>query len=284
MAKHKDKIDLIKETHPDLIINELRFIESGFHSLAIVVNGQFVFRFPLSREFFDEYVKENKILHIIRPYISAKIPQTTLYNKNGMIFTKHVLIDGIQFSKTKTLTPTQKNKLAEQIAQFLVQLHGIRSDKIDRTPFKIWEYIIYSDMDETLLHLPATFHEDFKKTVDLFYEQENTLQNSNQVVSHNDFNENNFLIDKAGTLQGVIDFGDAGKRDFSAEFAPLMKFDMDFTLNIVTRYEQLSNRKVNLMYAFLMQKIKCYAGMLELPEKQDIYKRWLEYLQTSFDM
>ena len=61
------------------------------------------------------------------------------------------------------------------------------------------------------------------------------LNKNNIVFCHNDLNENNILIDvETKRLIGIIDFWNAVKRDFSSDFASLLKYDYDLTSNIIT--------------------------------------------------
>ena len=61
------------------------------------------------------------------------------------------------------------------------------------------------------------------------------LNKNNIALCHNDLNENNILIDvETKRLIGIIDFGNAVKRDFSSDFASLLKYDYDLTSNIIT--------------------------------------------------
>lgn len=283
----EDKLKLIEKTNPELRVQKVDFIESGFHSLAIIINDDYVFRFPLEKEFFGEYKNENKLLKIINKNISTKIPSLKLYDINGEIFTKHKLIKGEQYTEIgKSLTENEKIKLAKELSKFVMELHKIKTNEIEISQFSISEYI-NSDNINILHNYLKDRIKEFDEVLENFENESQKLKNEDIVVCHNDLNENNILINaKTKKLAGIIDFGNAVKRDFSSEFASLLKHDFAFTLKLINEYEKLADREVNLNYAILLQKIRCYGGMaagLVSGKNQSVERseRWLKVLNDT---
>ena len=142
------KLRLIEKSNPNLKFQKVDFIESGFHSLAVVVNDDYIFRFPLAKEFFDEYKNEDKLLKIVEKTISAKIPSLELYNIDGEVFSKHKLIKGEQYTDIgKNLTEYEKNELAKELAKFVAELHSIESNAVEFAQFAISDYINSNNID-----------------------------------------------------------------------------------------------------------------------------------------
>ena len=280
-------IQLIKKSNPDLIIKDLKFIKSGFHSLGVLVNDSFIFRFPLEKEFFEEYIKEQKLLNVIHNKISTKLPILTLYSIDGEIFTKHKLIKGEQYSSIgQNLNKKEKDILADDLAKFLAELHNIKTNIIEISQFSPNDYEILEHKYILYNYLKNNENIDqFNNVLHDFEIESKKLSKNNIVLCHNDLNENNILIDtETKRLAGIIDFGNAVKRDFSSDFASLLKYDYDLTLNIINKYQKLTNRIVNLKYVTLIQKIRCYGGILwAILENNDnskikIYQDWLKRL------
>ena len=287
MVNDQEAIELIKKSNPDLIIKNINFIRSGFHSLAILINNNYIFRFPLKRDFFSEYIKEEKLLRSIYDEISTQIPLLTLYKINEEIFTRHLFIKGEQYNIIiNNLNNYNKKRIAKDIAKFMSELHSIQINNIETLQFSLNEYNILEY--KSILYNYLQNDENIKKFNDIINEfniESNRIGDKDIVLCHNDLNENNILINKnTKRLSGIIDFGNAVKRNFNVEFSPLLKYDFDLVLNIVDEYQKLTGRKVNLKYAILVQKIRCYGAILwSIIEKKEYkiptYEKWLEKLE-----
>ena len=270
----------INKTHPELTISKKEIIESGFHSTAIIINNTLVFRFPLKKEFYDEYIHEVSLLKKIRKHISVPIPDLKLHQTDDFVFTEHTLIEGTQYSQLKSpLSKQEKEQLADDLALFLKELHNCPTD-LPICQFSAEEYGI---SEETIKRTRALSNEEKTNLLNILRTFETyDLKEYNIVLSHTDLNENNFLL-KENRLVGVIDFGNACRRDLSSEFATLMKWDFDLVQRIAVKYEEMTGKSVDLSYALLLQKIRCYGGILESEENGQSptrYRRWLERLKN----
>ncbi len=285
-GKYHDKIDLIRQANPDLEILKTEFIESGCHSLAIVINDKYIFRFPLKKEFFEKYINEEKLLKILNGKISTQIPFLTVYNIDGEVFTKHRIIDGEQYTNIgNELTEEEKLNLAKEIAVFISELHSVKSNEIEIQQFTADDYFIDHKYIKTLCDYlnDKTEIEKLNGVLEEFKIESQKLKDEDIVICHNDLNENNILVNrKTKKLAGIIDFGNSIKRDFSSEFSSLLKYDFLFMLQIIKEYEKITGKKVNLNYAILLQKIRCYGGMADGLADNDNQrlKRAEEWLQT----
>ena len=284
--KHKDKFALINKFLPNLKIKESKIIESGSHSLAIIVNNDLVFRFPLKKEFNDEYITEKIILDEIRSFISTKIPNLTIYEDKDQIFTLHKIIKGEQYSNLKNIN---KDKVAEGVAKFLAELHSIKTDKIKTEEFSLEDYQIEGNNIEIINKYLKDKNkiEEFNKTIEAFKKESKNLRIEDQVICHDDVNENNILINERGELEGIIDFGNSIKRNYNVDFTALLKWDYELITKIIKKYEEITKRKVNLKYAILVQKIKCYGGIIYCLNENDeknikMFEEWLDYIKNNY--
>ncbi|MFV0626555.1 MAG: aminoglycoside phosphotransferase family protein [Alphaproteobacteria bacterium] len=280
---HKDKLELIKKAQPNLDIKTAEFIESGFHSLAIIINNEWVFRFPLSPDFYQEYIQEEKVLNCIHSQVETKVPLLKLHQIGGVMFTQHKMILGTQYTfASSQMNKEEKEELASELANFLVQMHH---SKID---IPIGQTILeeYPCLEKTQRFTEIFSSEEIKKLQHLlkqYKEYERNLNPKDIVLCHTDLNENNFII-KNRKLEGVIDFGNACLCDSSFDFAPLLKHDFALVQRIAAYYEQISGRKVNLEYAEVIQKLRCYGGILNNyndSKRVARYNRWLKYIEEN---
>lgn len=270
----------INKIHPNLNISKKEIIESGFHSTAVIINDELVFRFPLKKEFYDEYIHEFNLLKKIRKHISVPIPDLKLHQTDDFVFTEHTLIEGTQYSQLKSpLSKQEKEQLADDLALFLKELHNCPTD-LPICQFSAEEYGVC----DKKIKYTNLLSDDEKQELLLTIKEFNSYdyKEDRVVLSHTDLNENNFLL-KENRLVGVIDFGNACRRDLSSEFATLMKWDFDLVQKIAFRYEEITGKYVDLAYALRLQKIRCYGGILETEENGQSparYRRWLERLKN----
>lgn len=285
--KYVDYCKLLQHVFPNLTIQNTKWIDLGDHSLAVIVNEEWIFRFPRQNIFYEEYRREKVILEQIRKTVTTPVPEIALFETKNILFSKHKLLPGEQYSSVSSkLSDITKEKLAEKLAQFLTELHAISPKDIpldwkEDTPDWVEEVLVQKALLFPLL--TRAQQTKFEKVLTDFEVEKKESQKELFVLCHNDLNENNFLIHE-NHLSGVIDFGNATIRPFSVEFASLMKYDFILTQKIARIYEQRTNRKVNLRYALLIQKLRCYCGILEHqqePKKIMRYFRWLETLETK---
>lgn len=258
-------------------INHIKVIESGFHSVAYIVNHQFVFRFPRLEDFYQEYKNEYVILNCLSPHVDVSIPKLKIHQFENVLFTEHAYIKGFQYSQlSMPLNETNKDILANDLAMFLKQLHEVSLPEI---PYLPTEHqfneamvqkcsVLTTEEKRKCLHLLNCFQECF-------------LSEKDVVLCHTDLNENNFLLDN-NKLVGVIDFGNACRRNFSTEFSTLLKYDYDLVMRIAKHYQALTGRKIDMAYALLFQKIRCFDGIIENATHIDNvnrYRRWLNKIE-----
>ena len=76
MKKNVSKEELtaiIMEDFPDLIIKKVDNIETGTENIVLSVNDEFIFRFSIDIK--DNFIKEEKVLNVLKGKLSFKIPE-----------------------------------------------------------------------------------------------------------------------------------------------------------------------------------------------------------------
>lgn len=289
-----EKLEIIQEYFPSLRINNYEIIESGSHSLAIIINQDLVFRFPLKAEFNAEYEYENYVLKNIRPFISTKLPDIKIYKKANFLFSMHKIIKGTQYSqylKEVNILPSEfQENLADEIALFIKELHSIKLNKNFKKALPLLQdYKICENLEilKECLNEPREI-EDLNRTLEIFAIEDSKLKAKDDVILHDDINENNILVGEFGNLAGIIDFGNSVVGNYNRDFAALLKYDFALTMKIMQKYENLTSRKINLTYVQAVQKIKIYGGIIEtLMAKPvdyanlELLKNWLKYISKN---
>ena len=171
-----------------------------------------------------------------------------------------------------------KDILAYDLAVFLSQLHNVNISHIPYLPDE------YQFNEEMVQNCSVLTNEEKTKCLSLLDTyQQYSLSEQDVVLCHTDLNENNFLLD-SNKLVGVIDFGNACQRSVSTEFSTLLKYDYNLTFRIVKYYQHLTGRKIDMVYAALFQKMRCFDGIIENQDnKSQIkrYRQWINVVETA---
>lgn len=274
----EQNINLIQKVISEPIC-QVEVIENGFHSIAYIINNKFVFRFPRSQEFYQEYKNETLILEQLKPFVSVQIPSLKIHQEKDVLFTEHAYIAGIQYSQlSQPLCEHDKDTLAHDLAVFLSQIHNVRLSNIPYLPDE------HQFNEEMVQNSPVLTNEEKTKCLILLdsYRQY-SFSEQDVVLCHTDLNENNFLLNN-NKLVGIIDFGNACQRNVSTEFSTLLKYDYDLTFRIVKYYQSLTGRKIDMMYAVLFQKLRCFDGIIENQNNVNQinrYRRWIRMVETA---
>jgi len=261
--EYLEKFILINKFLPEININNYKIIKSGFASLAIIINNEIVIRFAINKNFGNNYLKEKQIIDKIRPFITAKLPNLIIYHDKENLISVHKIINGIQYTELNDVQRDLiRDSLAKELANFLYELHSIKPDNSEYNKRSIIEdYQINKNYDLILNYLKDKYRiKDFEKSIDIV-KNFKSLEND-YVICHNDFNENNILIDfENKRLAGIIDFGESLTCNFNNDFTALTKCDFDLVKKIIDNYEKLAKRLVNISYIISLQKLKSYANI-----------------------
>lgn len=273
----------IRRFFPDLPIHSYEWIHSGFHSVALILNSEWVFRFPLKPEFYNEYRQEKLVLKHLYPSVSYRVPQIELFETEKGLFSRHLFLSGTQYTfASKELTFFDKEQIAFELADFLVQMHSIPCTDLNLETGD-WSGEVCTQSDCLKAVLCENQMTKFYQVIADFQLEAEKLKSQECVLCHTDLNENNFLIQNK-KLSGIIDFGNTSKQPRSADFASLLKYDFAFILKVAQAYQKISGIDISLKYALLIQKLRCYGGIAENPKDEKRFARyngWLMALEAN---
>lgn len=259
-----EKIKNASELLPDLKIVSCKLLNTGANSEAFLINNEFIFRFPLKKEAREDYIFEKKILDVVNSHIkSTKTPKIEIFSNDKIFFSKHKIIEGIDFYKSK-LDSFSKENVAKQVAKFYFELHSINIEEVDflkKRRFNLENYDMADESGKLRDILGNDFDDDFKEKMSFLYEIHNNFDASENVLCHRDLHEENIIIND-NSLSGIIDFGNSLIANRNIDFATILEYDVEFGLLVLKEYEKLSNIKLNLKYIFYLQKVICYNNLL----------------------
>jgi aminoglycoside 2''-phosphotransferase len=121
LAAYLEKIQCYE---PDLIVNNARINEEGLVNDVVIVNGEFVFRFPKHDWAIAHLKEEAKCLALARQFVDMPLPQWTIFDERCISYR---WISGVALQRFHILLAETyvQETLAEQLGVFLHQLHTI---------------------------------------------------------------------------------------------------------------------------------------------------------------
>jgi aminoglycoside 2''-phosphotransferase len=251
-------LSLISEHLPKLFFHHVEQVSGQFHDV-LVVNHEWIFRFPRYREGVSQMIAEAQLLDTLQGQLPLAVPRMVVKNFEpavpGLAFTGYRRIPGepIHPEEIQHLTGAGRESLAGQLAKFLQALHkipltelpqsfletqrGDGSTKLVSDQREDWE-ALYSEVRKKLFQ---AMREDARRSVKEHFEA--YLDDSSQqaffpCLRHGDFGGDNILWDPAwGQACGVIDFSFCGVGDPAFDLASVSTLGEDLFSRIASRYE-----------------------------------------------
>ena len=241
--------ELLTTAFPHLdSIQPLRALGDGFSSIAVETAGGIVFRIPKNKDAGQRFAKEARILPQLNQLLSISIPnpQVHIAKAEGLPF------GAIGYPKLvgqplvwELVANANLSLLAEQIANFLIELHGLVPTAIEGLPTSspedqqtqystLWNAVKTSleyDLSTTeYLHIVAWW-EHFLSNEKLF--------EGERAVIHGDLWYENLLGDEGlKRLVGVLDWENMAINDPALDFVPQFYLGDDFAQNVMAHYKQ----------------------------------------------
>jgi aminoglycoside 2''-phosphotransferase len=221
--------DQIQRVMPDLEINSLELHQEGLVNDVLIVNDEWVIRFTRTAWGRELMATEACLLRYLQHQVSLSVPSPVTY-ADGVLVYPHLSGDTFLRETWAAADETQQQALADQLGQFLRELHGTPTTDLDwdlphtlapvtrETWLDIHERIIdlvyplllshqvdwVEDLFEPALHAPDFFDFD-------------------PVLIHGDLVPYHILYSsQKGCLRAVIDFGVAGLGDPATDLGSLI--------------------------------------------------------------
>ncbi len=249
---------------PTLQIDDLRLNSEGMANTVVIVNNELCFRFPKtdSARRLQDY--EVKLLEVVRRYVTLAVPTVELHTDEFAMY-RYLPGRPLYRHELLRLSPALQAGYAEQLANFLQQLHSIPLHELPAAP---WAAPTTS-RQQRYLHMKAEIEQtlfgllwaDQRAWInDLFAPLEQGALNVDDYASaciHADLAAYHILHQpSAYELSGVLDFGTAGVGDPASDFALLINVYGEQWLQRIGRFYPLPQD--------LLERARFLAGYLEL--------------------
>lgn len=205
----------------------------GWDNVVWRVNGRFAFRFPRRQMGADCLQTELTLLPTLAPLLPLPVAAPMLLGQPGAgypwSFAGYPLLPG-QMAYRAQLPDAERNALAAPLAHFLQTLHAFplaQARALGAPPDKLGRF----DMGMRVPQLQQLLQERVAQGVLPSLEpwlgvvrRGETAVSTQQTLVHGDLNVRNFLLDEAGQISGVIDWGDLHIGNPAADFALVCSF------------------------------------------------------------
>jgi aminoglycoside 2''-phosphotransferase len=254
----------IRVLYPDLSISSLHVDSDGLINNVYIVNNEFVFRFAKNEAAQQSLAVEIKVLDLARNYLDMPIP---FFEHREHDFVVYRMIPGEPLYRHNILRldETIQDRLAEQLATFLRQLHAIPINEFkayaipqsDPAQNLVRCKHLYQDVELELFPYLMTIAKDWIKQL---FEPALTGRLSLDflpALTHNDLAPYHILYDKSEQrLTGVIDFGTASINDPACDFGLILNaYGESFLRRMIHFYPEIDTA---------LDRARFYAGALEL--------------------
>lgn len=220
----------IRRLAPDVSVESLSVNRDGLLNDVVIVNGELVFRFPKHEYAFRHLKDEVRILRLLRNYITLDIP-APLYESDECLAYRLIPGEALRRDVLMRLPEDERQAVADQLAQFLKELHGVpvgkaadfvvpRADALMKYEGWVSAYARIRDKVFPLLmpHVREWVREHFESHLAdrRNFEYELKMVDTDLPPYHIMFDRLNKRIN------GIIDFGSAGLGDPAIDFGVII--------------------------------------------------------------
>lgn len=218
-------LERIRHLLPDLPITQVDVNNEGLVNDVVILNHEIIVRFPKADWAKAALKQETAILDLVRQHVEMPVPH---FNPRGEDFVMYRMIPGEPLHRHDILrmSEDEQSHIAQQLAAFLRQLHTIPVDEVQRHGIGASEaqrtstawLKLYEDVQRELfpLMMKSTqewVHHQFEPLL----RDRTWIEEYQPALIHADLAQYH-ILQTAGKINGVIDFGVGGLGDPAIDF------------------------------------------------------------------
>jgi len=220
----------IRELCPDLIIEDVRLNRDGLLNDVVVVNNELVFRFAKIGFGTKDLLEEANVLRLLKKYISLPIP-APFYESHEVMGYRLIPGECLRRDMLMRLAEDDQQLIADQLAQFFKELHGIPQSEISNHKIPMADALmkyegwvkVYQRIQEKVFPLLLPHVRDWLTEHYESHLAEKTNFEYELRMIDSDIPPYHILFDKQQKLiSGIIDFGCAGLGDPAIDFGVIL--------------------------------------------------------------
>ncbi len=269
-------------------VKNIVVLGQGLDSIAYLVNDKYIFKMSKHDEARTNLKKEIEVLNYLRGKITLQIPNIEFYSeKYSVCGYKEIKGDKLTPNKYNKMNESEKDKLAQDIAQFLKELHSLPLPDIDDLELDVIEDY-KSDYVELQKMIYDKIPDKSKQYLDNLFKRifdDERITRYIRVLCHNDLSCNHIII-KNNMVVGIIDFGDVAITDRDKDFVYLLEnsseeIGREFGLKILNYYNH-PNKEIPVLKSNLNDEYYPIEQILggKAKELQEMYNEGLEKIKN----
>jgi len=254
-------------------VHEITYIEHGADNLVILVNREFVFRFPRDDNASARLYYETALLQKVAHRITAiPIPQIVHINHHPL-FVVAQYIEGVHLSgeQVQALTTDEQDAIGTAIGRFMAELNSIISgaevkrirqeakvDTLDEPWDPYFERLFGGSTPLPNEKLRPVVQEYYPLWKDYVRHEQATF------AIHDDLHPVNLLF-MGPSLSGILDFGDSNMGSIEEELRWLYVMGDIVLRSAIAEYQRLSGNNVDYDHVkiwAIMHELSSYADRL----------------------
>lgn len=264
-------IHAIQDAYPDFTIETVQLNQNGQFNDILVVNDESIFRFPKTQREAAKLVTETALLRSLQAHVILPIPNPIYQSKEtsaiGQVFMGYRLLPGEPLwpDILRQLPDEEVQRLANQLATFLRQLHAIPAEVLEvQLPesqgCEEWRALYHRFQNKLFPFMRADARRWVTEQFETFLNDEQNCTYTPTLV-HGDFGCSNILYNaRTKSISGIIDFGSTGWGDPALDFAALLSpvcYGEPFVERFATLYPGIED---------LLSRARFYRGTFALQE------------------
>ena len=237
----KPFLQRIKASFPDLTWKQYVLLNHGWDHIVVILDNAFVFRFPSSPEYLNQFKDEVSLLTLLSTKIQTPIPQY-IFIANDFSFGGYPIIPGKELQEEifARLSSDQQGKIAQQLGSFLSKLHTFSAKEVQAYSIGSENYL--NDFGRLKNQLPKYLknvlsREEYALAQTILHETEQLIRHElPRVLIHADLSSAHILWDASTKKIGIIDFSDRLMGDPALDFAELYAYGEAFVDEVYAQY------------------------------------------------
>src|SRR5215510_15695058 len=254
----------IREIYPDLATKSISLNQEGLLNDVVIVNDELVFRFA-KRDFgYKDPKEEARVLRLLRKYITLPIP-VPFYDSHEVLAYRLIPGETLRRDMLMRLTEDDQQAIADQLAQFFKELHGVPANEISEMgipmadalmKYEGWVNVYERIRDKVFPLLQQHQRAWAMEHFDSYLAERSNFEYELRMVD-TDLSPYHIMFDKERKrINGIIDFGCAGLGDPAIDFGVAIN---SYGESFLSRFY-----KVNPEAEIYLRRARFYAGAIEL--------------------
>ncbi len=277
--------EVLEKTIPDLCIDKVEEMAHGWRNYVFLINGSLIVRFPKVKK--TDLNKQKQILDLLSDKISFELPKIYYLDlEHCYAIYPAILACSYNRQSISTFNQTEKNNLAEDLADFLRQMHQALSTN-DHKKLKIDQFDYLKEITDIAGESKQIQKLDLGIDLKEFIQEQSEIsseylsRNFEEVLLHNDLHSSNIILDcDKKKLQGVIDFDEMKVGHYDLDFVSLVySLPFEVTKKIAQFYSDLTGRLVHLDYAKAIAVDYVSSNLVKFPKSRGLWLESVENLQ-----